>query len=315
MKNNFWTKLNKPILSLAPMAGVSDSAFRQLCKSFGADVVYTEMVSADALYHNSKKTLEMLKFSKSEQPVVIQLFGKRVEMFPKAVDIVQKAGFAGIDLNFGCPAKKVVAHGGGVTLMRDLDKCYEIVKTVCENSKIPVSVKIRAGIDKVTAIDFVEKIKDLPVSALMIHGRYFKNPFSSPIDYEMIKKVKQNFNGIVIGNGGINTPELAKEMIEKTGVDGVGLARGLYGKPWLFKQVKDYLKKEKYKDLDLKGIKKVALKHAKLAEKMKGKWGIVETRKHLVYYSKGFSGAAEIRSKLVRVENIKELKNILSQIK
>jgi len=321
MQDNFWKKLKKPILALAPMAGISDSAFRQLCKSFGADVLYTEMVSADALYYDSKKTLELLKFKKSEKPIVCQLFGKRVEMFAKAAEIVQKAGFDGIDLNFGCPARKVVAHSGGVTMMRDLSHCRKLIQVVLENTSLPVSVKIRSGIDNVTALDFVKAINDLPVSAIMIHGRPFKNPYSAPIDYEMIKKVKDNFKGIVLGNGGINKPEDAELMIKKTGVDGVGLARGLYGKPWLFKQIKDYLsagqaglKTGKYKEFDFKEIKKVAIKHAELAAKAKGKWGIIETRKHLAYYVKGFAGAAELRAKLVKVESLKEIKEIFKQI-
>lgn len=311
MKNNFWQKIKKPILALAPMAGVSDSAFRQLCKSFGADILYTEMISADALHYGSKKTLAMLKFEKSEKPIVCQLFGKRAEMFPQAVKMVEQAGFNGIDLNFGCPARKVVAHGGGVTLMRDLKHCRKLIEIVLENTKLPVSVKIRSGIDQVTALDFVVAIKDLPVAALMIHGRGFKNPYSAPVDFEMIKKVKQNFSGIVIGNGGITSPEKAKEMLEKTRVDGLGLARGLYGKPWLFKQIKDYFKTGKYQELEFEDIKKVAVKHAKFAEKMKGKWGIVETRKHLAWYVKGFAGAAELRKKLVQVKSLKEIKSIL----
>jgi tRNA-dihydrouridine synthase B len=311
MKNNFWKKQKKPILALAPMAGVSDSAFRQLCKRFGADVLYTEMVSADALHYDSKKTLELLKFKKSEKPIICQLFGKRIEMFSKAVKMVEKAGFDGIDLNFGCPAKKVVAHGGGVTLMRDLRHCRQLVLEVIKNTKLPVSVKIRAGIDNVTALDFLEAIEGLPVPAIMIHGRYFKNAFSGSIDYEMIRKVKERFRGIVLANGGINTPYDAKKMLDLTGVDGLGLARGLYGKPWLFKQIKDYLRKGKYKEFELKDIKKTALKHAKLAEAMKGKWGIVETRKHLAYYVKGLPNVTELRNKLVRVENIKEIRKIL----
>jgi nifR3 family TIM-barrel protein len=320
MKNSFWQKLSKPcltgrqaILALAPMAGISDSAFRQLCKSFGADVVYTEMVSADALHYGSKKTLELIKFSKVEKPIVCQLFGKRLEMFPKAVKVLEKAGFSGIDLNFGCLAKKVVAHGGGVTLMRDLKHCREIIKIVLANTKLPVSVKIRSGIDQITALDFVKAISDLPVSALMIHGRPFKNPYTAPIDYTMIKKVKENFSGVVLGNGGIFKPEDAKIMLVKTGVDGLGLARGLYGKPWLFKQIRDYLETGKYKELEFDGIKKIALKHAQLAQKTKGEWGIVETRKHLAWYIKGFAGAAELRSQLVRVENLKELKQIFAK--
>ena len=167
LMNNFWQKLEKPILALAPMAGITDSSFRLICKELGADVVYSEMVSADGLHYDSKKTLELLKFNKKELPLVVQLFGKRLEAFPKACEIIEKAGVSGVDINFGCPAKKVVAHGGGVTLMRDLDKCFEIVKVVCESTKLPVSVKLRTSINKingpgkVTALQFIRKIKKL----------------------------------------------------------------------------------------------------------------------------------------------------------
>ncbi len=313
MKNNFWEKLDKPILTLAPMAGISDSAFRQLCKSFGADVVYTEMISADALFYHSKKTLELLKFKKAEKPIVCQLFGKRPEVFPQAIKLVEKAGFDGIDLNFGCPARKVVAHEGGVTLMKDLAKCRQLVLAVTKNTLLPVSVKIRAGIENVTAIDFLKAVKDLPLAAIMIHGRYFKDPFGGEVDFEMIKRVKQEFKGIVIGNGGIYLPEDAKEMLEKTGVDGIGLARGLYGKPWLFQQIKDYLKTGEYQEYNFEKIKKIALKHAKFSYQMKGQWGIVESRKHLAWYIKGFPQAANKRKKLVRVKDIKEIVNIFKE--
>ncbi|MFA6322631.1 MAG: tRNA-dihydrouridine synthase [Candidatus Buchananbacteria bacterium] len=315
MKKNFWQKLNKPILALAPMAGISDSPFRQLCKSFGADVLYTEMISADALHYGSSKTIELLEFDKSEKPVVCQLFGKRIDKFKKACEIVEKTGYSGIDLNFGCPAKKVVAHGGGVTLMRDLKHCRELVIEVLHCTNLPVSVKIRAGIDNTTALDFLAAVKDLPIAAVMIHGRYFKDPFGGEIDYEMIKKVKQNFSGVVLANGGINTPEDAKKMLDLTGADGLGLARGLYGKPWLFKQIKDYLAQGKYTEPTLSEIKKAAILHATLAKKMKKEWGIVETRKHLAWYVKGFAGAAELRSQLVQVKTIQEIKQILKDFK
>ncbi len=310
---NFWHKIKQPILALAPMAGVTDSAFRELCRQYGADVVYTEMVSADGLYYDSKKTLELLQFSKKEKPVVVQLFGKKPEVFTKAAQVVTKHGFDGLDINFGCPAKKVVAHGGGVTLMRDLDNCYRIIESVLQGTKLPVSVKIRAGIDTVTALDFVDKIKDLDVSTLMIHGRYFKNPFTSPIDYDMIKQVKEKFNGIVLGNGGIKSPEDAKKMLE-TGVDGIGLARGVYGKPYLFKQIKDYLKKDSFEDMNKQMLKKVILEHAKLAFKAKGSHGLVELRKHLLWYVSGFPGAKTLRSELVKVEKIQDIKVIVANI-
>jgi tRNA-dihydrouridine synthase B len=315
--NNFWQKLKKPIIAVAPMAGYTDSAFRFICRKYGADVVYTEMISADALYYDAKKTLKMLEFNKKEKSVVCQLFGKRPELFSKAVEIVEKFGYDGIDINFGCPARKVVAHGGGVTLMRDLDKCYEIIKTACDAAKVPVSIKIRASIKSkttnkvITALDVVEKIKDLPVKAIMIHGRSYEGAFSGEIDFEMIKKVKEKFNGIVIGNGGIMKPEDVKEMLEKTGVDGVGLARGLWKRPYLGNQIKEYLKKGEYKEWDLKKIKKLALEHAKLMFDTKGERGIREMRKFLLFYFKGFAGASEVRQRLVKVETLDDIETAL----
>lgn len=314
--DNFWLKIKHPILVLAPMAGITDYAFRQICHNYGADVVYTEMVSIDALYYDSKKTLEMLKTAKKEKPVVLQLFGKRPELVAKAVKHVEEAGFDGIDINFGCPAKKVVAHEGGVTLLRNLDLVYELVQAVTEVATVPVSVKTRLGINKkddtqVTVFDFIEKIKNLPVSTLMIHGRTYEGGFTAPINFEMIKKVKQAFNGIVIGNGGINTPEDGKKMVELTGVDGIAMARGVYGQPWIFDQTKKLFKHNKYSPLSLAQIKKVALEHAQLLEKSKGDNGFLEIRKHLCWYFRGFPNAAEWRKQLVQVENVSQLKKIL----
>jgi len=311
---NFWTKLKKPIIALAPMAGVTDSAFRQMCKIYGADVVYSEMISVDALAHNSAKTLRMLDFNKKEKPIVIQLFGKKPELFALAAKLVEKKGVDGIDINFGCPAPKIFKCGGGASLMRDLDLCYEIIKATCLAIKIPVSIKIRRSVGKVIALDLVKIIKDLPVAAIMIHGRSYEQGYSGEVDLAMIKKVKQNFKGIVLGNGEIINPFKAKEMLDKTKVDGIGLAQGVLGKPWLFKQVKDYLKTGKYKEINLTQIKKAALEHAALNYKLKGKQGILEMRKHLAWYCKGFSGASLLRQKLIRVNNLKEIKDILNVV-
>ena len=325
MSKIFWKQLKKPILALAPMAGITDSAFRQLCKKQGADVVYTEMISADGLHYNSKKTLKLLEFSQKEKPIVAQLFGKDPEKFIKATQIVTKLGFDGIDINFGCPAKKVVGHGGGVTLMRDLNLCYDIIKNVCDNTFLPVSIKIRTSINrevrrsgsqeikKVTALDFVKKIKDLPISLIMVHGRSYEEKFSGEIDYQMIKKVKENFKGIVIANGDIINPEIAKKTLKLTQADGLGLARGLYGCPWLFQQIKDYLQTNKYKEKNWTQIKKIALQHAKLNYKSKGNHGIIEMRKHLIFYTKGQKQAKEMRQDLVRVETIKDVAKVLKK--
>jgi tRNA-dihydrouridine synthase B len=310
--NNFWQKLSKkgPILALAPMAGITDSAYRLVCKQNGADVVYSEMTSIDALAYNSKKTFEMLKYDKKEKPVVLQLFGKRPEKVRRAVEIVESAGFDGIDLNFGCPARKVVNHGGGITLLRDLDLCYELVQAVCEATKLPVSVKTRVSLDnkKITVYDFIDKIRELPVSALMLHGRTYEQKFTGDIDFQTMKAVKRKFNGIVIGNGGVNTPEDAKHMIDATGVDGIGLARGIYGKPWLFSQIKDYLKNGICEFPDINTIKKIVLAHAKAAHNMKGKFGIIEMRKHLCWYFKGLPNANALRKDFVQITTINDIK-------
>jgi len=307
---NIWKPIKKPILALAPMAGLTDSAFRQLCRKMGADLVYTEMISADALFYKSKKTLELIKFDKSEKPIVGQLFGKRPELFKEAAARLQKNGYDGIDINFGCPARKVVKHGGGVTLMKDYKKCRAIIESTLSGTKLPVSLKIRSQIDKITAYDFIKRIIDLPITAIMIHARPYSNPFNALIDYEMIKKVKKLVKIPVLGNGGINTPEDAKKMLDKTGCDGIGLARGVRGQPWLFKQINDYLKKEDYQSPTLAEIKKIALQHARLNFKTKGQHGLVEMRKHLIWYTKGFPEAAKLRRELVKVEKISDIEKV-----
>jgi len=318
IQKSFWQKLNKPILALAPMAGITDSAFRQICKKYGADVVYSEMISVDGLHYNSARTVEMLDHSKKEQPVVFQLFGKEPELFIEAAKLIEKKGGAGVDLNFGCPAPKIYKYGGGVKLMRDLDLCYEIVKNTCKAVKIPVSVKLRSSIKTLdkkkesTALDFIKKIKDLPVAAVMIHGRSYEQGFKGEPDLQMIKKVKQRFGGIVLGNGGITTPEKAKEMITKTKVDGVGLAQGVFGKPWLFQQVKNYLQNGEYNEYAFDQVKKIILEQAQLNYKLKGKRGIFEMRKHLGWYIKGFPGASDLRKKMMKIETLAEIKKILN---
>ena len=305
-------------MALAPMAGITDSAFRQICKKFGADVVYSEMISVDGLQYGSKKTLDLLKHVNAEQPVVFQLFGKKPQYFSIAAKIIEKKGGAGVDINFGCPTPKIYKYGGGVKLMRDLDLCYEIVKATCLAVKIPVSIKIRSlikSLDKkkiITALDLVEKLKDLPISAIMIHGRSYEQDFSGEIDLGAIKSIKKAFKGLVLGNGGIINPVKAKEMLTKTGVDGLGLAQGVLGKPWLFKQVKDYLTTGTFCELTWSEIKEIMILHSKLAFKDKGQRGIIELRKHLAWYAKGFAGAAELRKKLIKVNSLKEIKDILN---
>lgn len=348
MSNNFWLKLPRPILALAPMAGITDSAFRQICRKHGADVTYSEMASVSALFYKPQKTLDLVRFKKYERPYIVQLFGNNPEHFAVATKIItEKAKPDGIDINFGCPAKKVFKHGSGCALMPQVELAREIILAVCENTNLPVSIKIRAGIgDKdalkcvSTAIEFIEKTKDLPYSAIMIHGRTYEGGFSGNVDWEIISQIKKIIpEKIVLGNGGITSPEGACEIFQKyPNLDGLGIARGAWGKPYLFEQIKklsstrrDAIHRVLPKQNTTTGntisqdamncvstgnypfskIKKIILTHAKLIYADKGEMGKLEIRKHLVWYIKGFPGAAELRQKLVRAESLAEIKEIL----
>lgn len=312
MKKNFWNNINKPILAMAPMAGITDSAFRQMCKKFGADVVYSEMASSSALFFNPKKTLELVRFRKKERPYIVQLFGNNPEHFCKASEIITKEIKPdGIDINFGCPAKKVFSIGSGVALMSNLEKSRKIIEAVLSSTNLPVSIKIRSGIGKESAVDFVRNVLDFDISAIMVHGRTYEGGFSGEVDFKTIKKIKKMFKGVVLGNGGINTPEDAGEILDKTGVDGIGIARGANGKPWIFEQINDYLKNGKYKEKTQKQVFKIMLQHSKLAEKEGGRYGILEMRKHLCWYVKNMPNASSLRQKLIYVDSYDDIKKIL----
>ncbi|MDF1497928.1 MAG: tRNA-dihydrouridine synthase family protein [Patescibacteria group bacterium] len=312
---NFWKKINKPIFALAPMAGYTNSSFRQICKAYGTDVVYSELASATALNFEGKKTIEFLGFEKSERPYIVQLFGNDPKYFKNASRVItEKIKPDGIDINMGCPAKKVFSNGSGAALMNDIEKVREIIKETLKGTNLPVSIKIRAKVGNVTAYKFIKKIKDLPISAIMIHGRSLKQGFAGDINYSQIKKIKSIVSIPVLANGGINNPEDAKKMLEKTGADGIGIARGALTKPWLFSQSKELLKKGEYQEFGIDEIKKAATRHAKMSYKSKGKHGIVEMRKYLLWYFRGFENAKEIRKELVKVESVRDIEKVLKMI-
>lgn len=320
---NFWKKLNKPILALAPMAGITDSACRQISKEYGADVTYSEMASATALFHKPAKTLKLVGFNKAERPYVVQLFGNNPEHFKKATKIITKKIMPdGIDINFGCPAKKVFGHGSGCALMADIKLAREIISAVCENTKLPVSIKIRAGLKNISALDFIKKTKDLPYSAIMIHGRTYEDSFSGPVDFSICEKIKKIApDKIILGNGGINSAEDAVDILERhLLLDGLGIARGAWGRPFIFNEIKNLIysplfkrrwPKARYIKYDFTKIKKIMIKHAKLIWKDKKELGMFEIRKHLCWYVKGFPGAADLRKKLVLAKSVSEIRKIL----
>jgi len=318
MKKNFWSKLPKPILVLAPMAGFSDSAFRQICRSLGADVLYSEMASAAALYYlekgkkkgkDSEATLDILRFNRRrEKYYVVQIFGSEPAHLGAAARIItKKIKPDGIDINFGCPVPKICKQGAGAGLMKDLARSRAVIEAVLANTDLPVSLKIRTQSGEVDALSFMKNISDLPLSALMIHGRSLKQGFAGPADFSLIKKIRPYFKGIILANGGINSLAEAKRVLKESGADGLGLARGVLGRPWLFQEIK----KGQVMNLKPKKIFALALKHAALVRELKSEGAIIELRKHLVWYVQGLTGASQLRSQLVKVSSLKEIKKIL----
>lgn len=313
--NDFWQKLKKKkrgqaILALAPLAGYTDSAFRLLCKNYGADVVYSEMASVSALNYNPEKTLELIKFNKKERPYVVQLFGSNSDHFIKAVKIIeQKIKPDGFDINFGCPVKKVLKQGAGSKLMSDLQASRKIIEAVLSSTKLPLSIKVRTEAFSVGLIDFLKNISDLKISALMIHGRTLKQLFSGPIDFEIIKNSRNYFSGVILANGGINTLNEAVKVMKKTGVDGIGIGRGALGQPWVFNNKQQKISSKKRRELALKNISK----HMSLVKKNKGESGFSEFRGHLAWYLKGFPGASSLRGKIMLSKSYEEIKKILKE--
>jgi len=319
MIKNFWCLLKKsgrPILALAPLAGFTDSAFRQICRQYGADVLYSEMASATALFYNQKSgrnkknaTLELLKHnSRKEKYYVVQLFGSNPEHFAVATRLVTaKIKPDGIDINFGCPVPKIVKQGAGVGLMQNLKQSRAVLEAVLANTDLPVSIKIRAGAKEIDALKFLKNIIDLPLAAVMIHGRTLKQGFSGEPDWELIKKARLYFKGVILANGGVNNLDSARRALKLSQADGLGLGRGALGRPWLFKEIKT----KRVIDLKPKQIFKIAFEQATLKQKQKGNLGIIEMRQHLAWYVHSLASAAKLREQLVKVNSLKDIKNIL----
>ena len=239
-------ELNNNVI-LAPMAGITDLAFRKICKDCGAGLVETEMVSAKAIYYNDEKTLKMINTDGEKRPISIQIFGNEPEIMAEAAKFLQdKADI--IDINMGCPAPKVVKNGDGSKLLLNLDLVYEIVKRVVEVSKVPVTVKIRKGWDEenIVAVEAAKAIEKAGASAITVHGRTRSQFYTGTADWDIIKKVKEAVNIPVIGNGDIVNGETAKKVFETTGVDGIMIGRACLGNPWVFNEVISYLNVDTY---------------------------------------------------------------------
>lgn len=304
---------------LSPMAGYTDSAFRIICKQQGADLLITELISADAIAHWAKKTADikntptykLMEFQKAEMPIIVQLFGKHPEKFAIAAKwIEENLKPAGIDINMGCPAKKVVKSDHGATLLRDQERGVEVVRAVRAATKLPLSVKTRLGWESDDEIlEFAPKLIAAGVDALIIHGRTYKDGFSNTARWDNIYKLKaQNSNVKIIGNGDIKDQKDIEEKLNN--LDGIAIGRGTVGNPFIFNKLF-----EKLSDSEKLAIKKQAiLEHAKLSCELKGEKGIIELRKHLLAYFKGHPRAKELRKMFVAVKNIEDVKSMLAAI-
>ena len=316
-------EFGKEPLFLAPMEDVTDPAFRLLCKRFGADMVYTEFVSADALIRNVKRTEQKLTIHDEERPVAIQIYGKDVDTMVEAAKIVEEAGPDILDLNFGCPVKKVAGKGAGSGMLRDVPKLLAITKAVVEAVKIPVTVKTRLGWDENSKIivDLAEAIQDCGAQALAIHGRTRAQMYTGEADWILIGEVKNNprMRIPIIGNGDVTTPERARECFDRYGVDAVMIGRGSIGRPWIFEEVKHYLQTGEYVapysmqwQIDI--IKEHVLRSIEwLGDERKG---IVHSRRHLAVTPvfKGIDHFKPTRIAMLRAESLEELFGIIDSV-
>ncbi len=306
------------------MAGVTDASYRQLIKRLAPEtVVYTEFLSTDAIHYGGKKTMQMLSFdAELERPFIVQVFGKDPEHFLSAAKVIEELGADGIDINMGCPAAKVVSSCHGSALIRNPDLAAKLVEATVKAVKIPVSVKTRLGWETIdTLLPFCKRLVDAGAQALAIHGRRYHDKFSGKANWEPIYELKRQVSVPVIGNGDIASAADALEKIQN--LDGVMVGRGTFGNPWLMRDICDALHARRNDPsavipspsvLSLSFEQKIPmiLEHCELAVKTKGETrGMLEMRRHLASYVKGFDGAADLRSKLVRVETLEQVTEIL----
>lgn len=313
---NIWSELPKPLIYLAPMSGITNKAYRQIVKRYHSDLLFPEFISTYALHYESERTLQMLDYDEMERPIIAQIFGAEPEYFKEAARKVVAMGFDGVDINFGCPAPKVAKNGGGCALLGDLDLSRRVIEAVLEgvDGRVPVSVKTRVSYKDTHVRDFCAMIADLPLAALCVHGRPFEKPYVGAADLDCIKEAKTLVPFPVMASGNAHTPEAAKHTLDYTGCDGVALARGTFGKPWIGKQIKDYLETGAYTEPSMREQLDVMMDHARLAAVMNTTRPFVEIRKVLSWYIKGIPHAAAYRAELVRVNTLEEVEQIVARI-
>ncbi|MDD6404949.1 MAG: tRNA dihydrouridine synthase DusB [Clostridiales bacterium] len=302
-------------LILAPMAGVCDQPFRLLCKEQGCDILYSEMVSAKAIYYNNKNTKPLLAMDEREKPFGLQLFGSDPEIMAEMARRIEGNGYSFIDVNMGCPVPKVVNNGEGSALMKDPLLVGKIVEAIANAINIPLTIKIRSGFDAehINAPEIAHIAQESGAAAVAVHGRTRQQYYQGHADWGVIARVKQVCSIPVIGNGDIMTPQDIIDMKEQTKCDGFMIGRGARGNPWIFNEIKYYMQ---YGEIpprpSIHEVKQTILRHARLMVEFKGEYtGIHEMRKHVAWYSVGMYDSARLRNQVNGVESYSELEDLM----
>ncbi len=314
-------ELKETPLFLAPMEDVTYKSFRWMCKKFGADVMYTEFVSSEALVRNIEKTRQKMKLFDFDRPVAIQIYGHNIDSMVRAAQVAEEANPDFLDINFGCPMKKIIRHGAGAALMKDLPKMQKMAAEVVKAVRVPVTAKTRLGwsdADK-SVMEAALRLQDAGVQALAIHGRTRGQLYSGEADWTLIGEVKNNpkITIPIIGNGDIDSAERAKLMLQQTGVDALMIGRAAIGRPWIFKEVKDYLKNEKLNPpptvVEVVDVLKEQIQ-MNLEWRDNERIGILMMRRHFAKYFPGLSNFRELKIRLLRAETNSEVNEILETI-
>ncbi|NQX83019.1 MAG: tRNA dihydrouridine synthase DusB [Flavobacteriaceae bacterium] len=314
-------ELNDFPLLLAPMEDVSDPPFRALCKEQGADVVYTEFISSEGLIRNATKSIKKLDIYEKERPVGIQIFGANLESMLKTVEIVEKSRPDIIDINFGCPVKKVVSKGAGAGILKDIDLMVKLTKAMVERTNLPITVKTRLGWDteSIKIVEVAERLQDVGCKAISIHGRTRVQMYKGEADWTDIAKVKNNqrMHIPIFGNGDVDTPEKAVLMRDEYGLDGAMIGRASIGNPWFFKQVKHFFEHGTHMPaISIQDRVDIAKRHLQMEIDWKEVEivGVQETRRHYANYFKGISHFKEYRMRMVTANTAKEVFDTLDEI-
>ncbi|QOR62714.1 tRNA dihydrouridine synthase DusB [Sulfurovum sp. ST-21] len=300
---------SKPLYALAPLAGFTDLPFRSVVKKFGVDLTVSEMISSNALVHNSKKTYRMLEKSPDEDPYSIQIAGSDLEVIRGAVEIInEQEGVTAIDLNCGCPAPKVVNNLQGSSLLTDLPQMGRVIETIKKYSNKPyTSVKMRLGFNEKNHVEIAKIAEASGADYIAVHGRTRAGRYKAPVDYDAIREIKEAVSIPVIANGDIDSPQKARKILEYTGADGVMIGRAAVGKPWIFQQIKAGMD-----EVSSELVKEVVLEHFDQMVAYYDKYGAIMFRKNLHSYSKaGYQGASAFRDTINRMEDPKEMREVI----